>query len=212
MEAPDGVPTVKSWEVRNDGGIIGLIYDSPYADDGDYVETSPIVEGPIDNFSVVSTLSGTRYFLSGDPPEDFLDTLENFKDEAIPTRTRQGTITLSPPPQQRQQQQQAPRSTFSLFNLFDGGGDDETTNNSRRTYLHGPPQPLPPPSPDKVPPAGTPALTGCVFNNDGTITGYVFGSPNVGDGVLITTSPIVDGERKPFETVRTASGSLYYLG
>lgn len=203
---------MKSWEVRNNGGIIGLIYDSPYADDGDYVETSPIIEGAIDNFSVVSTLSGTRYFLSGDPPEDSLDTLENFKDERIPNRTRQGTITLSPPPQQRQQQQQqSPRSTFSLFNLFDGGGG-ETTNNNMRTYLHGPPQPLPPPSPDKVPPEGTPALTGCVFNNDGTITGYVFGSPNVGDGVLITTSPIVGGERKPFETVRTASGSLYFLG
>jgi hypothetical protein len=208
-KAPDGVPTVKSWEVIDGGIIIGLIYGSPYADDGDYIETSPIVEGEIDNYSVVSTLSGSRYFLSGDPPEDPLDTLDVFKDERIPNRSRQ-TFSLSKvsPPQQ------PPRSTFSLFDLFDGGRDNSNSNNSnRQTYLRdGPPRPLPPPTPDKVPPQGTPSLTGCVFNADGTITGYVFGSSKISDGVLITTSPIVRGNREQFETVITASGSAYFLG
>ena len=214
MEAPDGVPTVRSWEVRNDGSIIGLIYGSPYADDGDYVETSPIVQGEIDNFSVVSTLSGSRYFLSGDPPEDSLDTLSNFQNEPMPNRR---TITLP-----KISLPKSPRRTFSLFDLF-GDKDEPTTtssssnnnSNSRPTNYNmreDPPWPLPPPSLDKVPPEGTPSLTGCVFNNDGSITGYIFGSPKIGDGVLITTSPIVAGEREQFETVTTASGSLYFLG
>lgn len=197
-QAPEGVPTVKSWEVRNGGGIIGLIYNSPYADDGDYIETSPIVEGDIDNFSVVCTESGSQYFLSGDPPEDNTDNLSNF--QQIPRKF--GTITLP------KGIPRSVRSTFSLMDLFE---DDEPSQQAM--YLRdGPPRPLPPPTADKVPPEGTPALTGCVFNDNGTITGYVFGSPKIGDGVLITTSPIVEGEKEQFETVVTASGSMYYLG
>ena len=203
--APDGVPTVKSWEVRTGGGIIGLIYNSPYADDGDYIETSPIVDGDIDNFSVVSTESGSRYFLSEEVPEDSLETISAFSDEIISDRS---TITL---PKRSTfslfDKARKQRSTFSLFDLFDGKPNNDVT------YLRdGPPKPLPPPTPDKIPPEGTPILTGCVFNDDGSITGYVFGSPKIDNGVMITTSPIVYGEREQFETVCTTSGSLYYLG
>ena len=101
-----------------------------------------------------------------------------------------------------------PRSTFSLFELFDGEKDRAKTAN-----VISPPQPLLSPPASKRPPTGTPTLTGWNFNEDGTITGYIFGSPNIGDGYLVTTSPVVnDGERKQFETVTTATGSLYFLG
>lgn len=207
-EAPDGVPTVKSWEVRSGGGILGLIYGSPFASDGDYIETSPIVDGTIDNFSVVSTRSGSMYFLSGDPPESSFETMEAFQNtkgtKSRSKNRKQGTITLSKATVQ--QGDRPPRSTFSLSDLFGG------SNNENDAYDNAAPEPLPPPSPDKAPPPGTPALTGCVFNQNGTITGYVFGSPKIRDGVLITTSPIVYGEKRQFETVTTASGSIYFLG
>ena len=191
--APDGVPTVKSWELRGDGGIIGLVYNSPYADDGDYIETSPIVDGEIDNYSVVATESGSQYFLSGDPPKDSTDNLSAFSNESSSKRS---TITL---PKLFNKARGGKRSTFSLFDLFDEKPSE-------------PPQPLPPPTPDKIPPQGTPILTGCTFNDNGTITGYIFGSPKLEDGLLVTTSKIVEGKKEQFETVATASGSLYYLG
>ena len=201
-KAPDGVPTVKSWELRGDGGIIGLIYNSPYANDGDYIETSPIVEGDIANDSVVATESGSQYFLSGDTPKDSADNLASFASELFSGR---GTITL--PKKDRNERStislfnkpRGKRSTFSLFDLFDDKKDS-------------PPQPLPPPTPDKIPPEGTPILTGCTFNDNGTITGYIFGSPKIEDGLLVTTSKIVQGTKEQFETVATASGSIYYLG
>eukprot|EP00535_Pseudo-nitzschia_heimii_P010237 CAMPEP_0197191022 /NCGR_PEP_ID=MMETSP1423-20130617/22649_1 /TAXON_ID=476441 /ORGANISM="Pseudo-nitzschia heimii, Strain UNC1101" /LENGTH=545 /DNA_ID=CAMNT_0042643549 /DNA_START=282 /DNA_END=1919 /DNA_ORIENTATION=+ len=222
-QAPAGVPTVKRWEYAEGGGIVGLIYGSPYADDGDYIETSPIVDGVIDDYSVVSTRSGSRYFLSGDAPEQgsLDDALSAFRDDDARTqneesdepKAKQGTITL---PKMR------PRSTFSLSDLFGGNSADDTTQQKQQrrplSFLRNdddddvPPQPLPPPTPDKVPPAGTPALTGCVFNKNKTITGYIFGSPKIVDGTLVTTSPVRDGERKQFEMVTTVSGSVYYLG
>ena len=206
-KAPDGVPTVKSWEVRKDGGILGLIYGSPNADDGDYIETSPIVKGVIDNCSVVSTQSGSRYFLSPSPPDDVLDTLNAFRYE-LTSGFRQGTITLTKGGDDKKKS--LSRSSFSLFNLF-GDKNNKSETTSMNSSSSPPPQPLAPPT-GKVPPIGTPTLTGCVFNDDGTITGYIFGSPTIGDGYLITTSPIVDGARKQFETVTTATGSLYFLG
>jgi hypothetical protein len=101
-----------------------------------------------------------------------------------------------------------PRSTFSLFDLFDG---EKSDNKSKTTMGSSPLPPTPTPA-KKRPPAGTPTLTEWNMNDDGTITGFIFGSRNIGDGYLITTSPIVNGRRKQFEMVKTATGSLYFLG
>eukprot|EP00536_Pseudo-nitzschia_multiseries_P003258 jgi/Psemu1/322938/estExt_fgenesh1_pg.C_480041 len=211
--APDGVPTIKCWEFRKGAGIVGLIYGSPDADDGDYIETSPIVDGEIENYSVVYTQSGSCYFLSGDPPENALDTLLSFRDGGVSNESRQegGTITLTKLGRRKDSRDEGSprsRSTFSLFDLFDG------TRNANASFRsnNAAPRPMAPPSPDKVPPTGTPTLTGYVFNDDGTITGYIFGSPKIEDGYLITTSPIVEGDRMQFETVTTETGSLYFLG
>jgi len=210
-KAPDGVPIVKGWEFREGGGIIGLIYDSPDADDGDCIETSPIVDGEVEDYSVVSTRSGSRYFLSGDPPEIALDILLTSRDDlTTERRPLGGTVTLTKEGREAEDEDEeegTSRSTFSLLALFDGKRNTESSY-SRDSA----PQPLPPPSPDKVPPIGTPTLTGCVFNDDRTISGYIFGSPKIDDGYLITTSPVVDGEGRQFETVTTATGSVYFLG
>ena len=39
------------------GGISGLLFGSPNAEDGDYIETSPILTGSIENGFVVTTSS-----------------------------------------------------------------------------------------------------------------------------------------------------------
>ena len=201
-KAPDDVPIIKSWELHHSGGIIGVIYGCSYANDGDYIETSPIVDGEIDNFSVVSTSSGSRYFLSGDSNPNH--NLSTFQDVRIPNRSTITLSSISPPGQERQT-----RPTFSLFDLFDDVS--ERISNGPLNFHQSQTHQLSQPSSDNMPLASTPTLTDWVFNANGSITGYIFGSTRIGDGVLITTSPIVDGEKKQFETVRSASGSLYYL-
>jgi len=67
---PEGVPIVKSWEKNDNGGIRGRIYGSSKFEDGDFVETSKIVDGLIQNNSVVATKSGTCYFLSADSADN----------------------------------------------------------------------------------------------------------------------------------------------
>jgi len=100
-----------------------------------------------------------------------------------------------------------PRSTFSLLDLLDG----EKNNRSKLT-TYSSPSPSPAPPTNIRPPTGTPTLTRWNINADGTITGLIFGSRSIGDGYLVTTSPIVKGRRKQFEMVKTATGSLYFLG
>jgi len=70
---PEGIPIVKSWEENENGGIRGRIYGSPKFEDGDFVETSEIVEGVIQNNSIVATKSGNCYFLSAESAEITID-------------------------------------------------------------------------------------------------------------------------------------------
>lgn len=62
--APRGVPTFKSWRKNRDGSVTGIISGSPSFSDGDRVTTSPITKGDISKGQVVTTGSGSRYFLS----------------------------------------------------------------------------------------------------------------------------------------------------
>ena len=221
VSPPDGVPSIRNWKVREDGGISGLIYGSVNAEDGDYIETSVIVYGTFENGNVVETSSGSRYFLSDETADNTATNILNaFKNFSSGNR-RKGTITINKDNSindQRKQRRQKesvleilekgpPRSTFSLFDLF-GANADSPSNQKDST----PPLPPPPPPPEKAPPRGVPTLSGWKVNDDNTITGYVFGSPKIGDGNLITTSSIARGERKQYEIVATISGSLYFLG
>jgi hypothetical protein len=219
---PDGVPSIRNWKVLEDGGISGLIYGSVNAEDGDYIETSGIVYGTFENGNVVETSSGSRYFLSDETADNTaMNILNAFKNFSSGNR-RKGTITINKENSindqiNRRRQKESvmeilergpPRSTFSLFDLFGASAGDSPSNPKDAT----PASPPPPPPPDKAPPSGVPTLSGWKVNDDNTITGYVFGSPKIGDGNLITTSAIARGERKQYEIVATISGSLYFLG
>ena len=72
-----------------------------------------------------------------------------------------------------------------------------------------------PPAPVKQkkvpPPRGVPKLINWRKNRDGSITGFISGSPNFDEGEKITTSPITSGSIEEGQVVRTGSGSSYYL-
>jgi len=80
---PEGIPVVRSWEENENGGIRGRIYGSPKFEDGDFVETSKIVEGLIRNCSIVATKSGSCYYLSPESAEITIDDDEIGDDEII---------------------------------------------------------------------------------------------------------------------------------
>jgi hypothetical protein len=182
------------------GGVSGLLFGSTIATDGDYIETSPIATGNLENGSIVTTRSGSLYFLSSESGKKIADTISTGKD-LEPTR-RSGTITITkaiknndkkPKKIPRTAQKKILRSTFSLANL--GSIFNKTSKQSDF----------------KDPGQGIPTLTCWDINKDGTITGIITGSTNIQDGDLVTTSPVIQGQRKRFKTVTTISGSEYYL-
>jgi len=132
VKAPRGVPTIVNWRKRRDGGITGNVYDSPSFSDGERIDTSKVASGTFENNNVVTTVSGSRYFLVGTKPV-------------------------------------------------------------------------------KEPTKGVPVLSRWRKNGDGSVTGFISGSKSFKDGEKVTTSPIKKGSIAKGETVRTGSGSSYFL-
>ena len=144
--------------------------------------------------SIVTTSSGSNYFLSPDyNAEGAENTIDSFRETKSVKRS--GTITI--PKEVKgamgKMDRAKPRSTFSLASLGMNRESLSRTNQRRA-------------------PNGMPMLTNWTINTDNTITGIITGSRNIQDGDLVTTSPIAQGERKRFGTVRTTSGSVYFLG
>lgn len=208
VKAPDGVPTIVGWKTLENGGVAGLIYGSRNAENGDYIETSPIANGAVESGQVVTTISGSRYFLSPDEEDRAANAIAAFQDLV---QARQGsTITITKnlaarpgsdtnestdvDMPTRTTRESKPRPTFSLFDLF-GKGDQ-----TRIRQTGG-----------KTGPGGVPMLSKWNANPDGTITGIVSGSPHLNDGDMVTTSPIVSGTVQQYEKVITETGSTYYL-
>ena len=65
--APRGVPVISKWKQARDGSITGAISGSSTFSDGDPITTSPI-RGKAVGGSVVTTKSGSKYFLEGGVP------------------------------------------------------------------------------------------------------------------------------------------------
>ncbi len=200
-------PTTFSYFVYFLGGIAGFIYGSRNAEDGDYIETSPVSDAVIESGQVINTESGSRYFLSPDKSERVANSMAAFQDLIEARRGSTITITKTLASRNRyatesQDTNQStstplgskPRPTFSLFSLF---GKSDTII-SRKTG-------------GKTGPDGVPMLTNWSANPDGTVTGIVSGSPHLNDGDMVTTSPIVSGTLEHDATVITETGSTYYL-
>ena len=61
--APEGVPTLTQWSCNDDGTISGTIYHSSRIKDGNLINTSPIAAGQSRRFQLVTTVTGSVYFL-----------------------------------------------------------------------------------------------------------------------------------------------------
>jgi hypothetical protein len=193
------------------GGITGKIYGSPNFNEGERIETSEIVSEDITNGVIVKTVSGSRYFLSNDASIKQANRQAALKDMA--SAKPGATITLTRLERERQAkaaqetlQQAKPRATISLFGILTG--DDEE------------PMPIKAPAgktatatlPARKAPRGVPTINKWKQNKDGSVTGFITGSPNFSENERITTSPIVSGPVTAGSVVRTGSGSKYFLG
>ncbi|GKY97768.1 hypothetical protein MPSEU_000735000 [Mayamaea pseudoterrestris] len=213
-KAPAGVSTIVRWKLRRDGGISGLVYGNSNFDDGDRIETTKIAKGDIENGCVVETGSGSKYFLSDTTPGGVTNKQNAMKDlfSALPG----ATITLTRQTRDKDAktaletvEQAKPRSTFSLF------GNTAKIESSSAPFSPSPASAKRSTGferrPVRTAPRGVPSISKWKENRDGSITGLISGSPNFRDGERITTSPIASGRIAAEETVRTGSGSRYFL-
>jgi hypothetical protein len=214
-KAPRGVPTIVRWKQRRDGGITGFIYGSPNFDDGDRVETTAIATGDVANGGVVKTGSGSRYFLSETPPMggkakggNDAGALKSLL-SAIPgatinlSRSRKTPAEIKAEETLKKAEAARPR-TFSLFGLGGDGADSRPPSQKEKGSGGGK-------KPAVTAPRGVPTLNRWKKNRDGSVTGFITGSPNFSENEKVTTSPITQGTVKSTETVKTGSGSRYFL-
>ena len=102
--------------------------------------------------------------------------------------------------------QAKPGATISLFGF--GGGNEAKTEPAKPAASKQQPKKVAPP---KKAPRGVPSLVNWRQNRDGSITGFISGSPNFPEGERITTSSIAKGTVGSGEVVQTGSGSSYFL-
>jgi hypothetical protein len=195
-------------------GIAGQIFGSVNFKEGERVETSPIVKGEIENGKVVTTESGSRYFLSDKTVKDAREEIAKaapIPKELLNAKPR-ATIRLTQEAKEREAKtaleavkKATPGATFSLATLFGRDSNDEKGTPSipsakART------------SPVvKKGPKGVPAIGRWKQNRDKSISGLITGSMAFPDGEKITTSPIAKGTVAPGEVVVTSSGTRYFL-
>lgn len=94
---------------------------SPNFEDGDFVETTTIAGGKIENGSTVTTATGSRYFLSAEPPTKVASKFAKVLGSSP-------TITLTNQRKAIEDKSEAdapPKATFSLFDIFGGGDSDD---------------------------------------------------------------------------------------
>ena len=92
--------------------------------------------------------------------------------------------------------------TISLFGL--GGKEPEPAS------VPAPPRGQQKPA-QPIAPKGVPTISGWKLNREGCISGRIRGSSNFRDGEQVTTSPIAQGRIESGSTVKTGSGSKYFL-
>jgi hypothetical protein len=202
------------------GGVSGRIYNSRAFSDGDFVETSPITQGNIENGSVVATKSGSRYFLSAEPAVKKTNILAAIKDLAGAEPGATITLTRERKEREAKAAQEAvekakPRSTFSLFGLGFGEVDEGLPPASSRvpkpTAKQATPKKVASEPKAKTAPRGVPTISRWKKNSDGSITGIISESKAFDDGERVTTSIIKKGTIAKNEVVITGSGSKYFL-
>lgn len=225
---PRGVPVISRWKQERDGSITGVITGSASLNDGDRITTSPI-KGATIGGTVVTTSSGSRYYLVGSnsatlkaPDEakvaakkvaaDKATKEAATKSEALARqkeatekakREKEAEAKRAKLTMKQEREDKAKRASPTLtvagssksptISLFGLGGNNE------------------PGQVKSLAPKGVPTITGWKLNRDGSISGRIRESPNFRDGEQVTTSPIAQGRVESGSTVKTGSGSRYFL-
>ena len=241
---PRGVPVISRWKQERDGSITGVITGSAALNDGDRITTSPI-KGTAIGGTVVTTSSGSRYYLVGSnsatpKAPDEAKAAANARAEAAAAKkvadkaakeaavksealVRQKEATEKA---KREKEAEAKRATLTMkqeredkakrasptltvagssrsptISLFGLGGNNEAEPTSTPARSQG----------KSLAPKGVPTIAGWKLNRDGSISGRISGSPNFRDGEQVTTSPLAQGRVESGSTVKTGSGSRYFL-
>lgn len=166
----------------------------------------------MENGSVVTTKSGSRYFLSGRTAQEMKQ--EVAKSSSLPKELRiaapSATIQLTRQARERDEKaaleavsQAKPGRTISLSAIFGFGRDAETSTSSGTSGNSAPVK--------KEAPKGVPTIERWKAGGDKAITGFIRGASQFRDGEKITTSPIAKGKISSGELVVTSSGTKYFL-
>jgi hypothetical protein len=239
-KAPKGVPTIVAWRVLPSGGISGQIFGSINFKEGERIETSTIATGTLENGSVVTTASGSRYFLSAESVRDMRAAAAAAAAKSAPkvvpdapSSPPRATLQLTKLAKERDAKaaelalraaSQSPtgtmrrRPTFSLSAFFGfdktSQSDEGSSKSTVTTASTKSTAPLPSKGStplNKVAPKGVPAINRWKQNRDKSITGIITGSSAFPDGERITTSPIAGGLVRSGQIVTTSSGTKYFL-
>jgi hypothetical protein len=181
------------------------------------VETSTIAKGDIENGGVVTTASGSRYFLTDKTVREMRQESNKSAPVSMEATTAKPRATLQLTKQTKErgakaaqaalEKAAAPRTTFSLTALL--GLDKEDKTKPKKSVIS---QAKPSISPvvEKAP-KGVPSIGRWKQNRDKSITGFITGAPAFDDGERVTTSPIAQGTIGAGEVVVTSSGTQYFL-
>uniref|UniRef100_A0A7S2LAW3 Uncharacterized protein n=1 Tax=Leptocylindrus danicus TaxID=163516 RepID=A0A7S2LAW3_9STRA len=183
--APRGVPTILKWRENRDGSISGFISGSPAFDDGDAITTSPIAKGEIVGGNVVQTGSGSRYYLDASSSASGSSSGGGFS--LFGRGKENSSPSVKVVPAKKAVPVQKPSRSISL----------KAAPPKAKVTKRAPP--------------GVPSMVNWRKNRDGSVTGFISGSPAFEEGERITTSPIANGDISAGEVVQTGSGSRYFL-
>jgi len=247
---PRGVPVISKWKQARDGSITGVITGSAAFSDGDPVTTSPI-KGTAVGGAVVTTTSGSKYYLAGGNATfrapDEAKAAANARAEARERAAAEKAAAakkLADDKAARDREAQAAKTAASAAKADALARQKEATEKAKRdkqaeskraTLTVAPltrsptislfglggkePEPASVPAPPRgqqkpaqpIAPKGVPTISGWKLNREGCISGRISGSSNFREGEQVTTSPIAQGRIESGSTVKTGSGSKYFL-
>lgn len=225
-KAPKGISTLVNWRKLSDGGVSGQIFGSVNFKDGERIETSSIATGQFENGSIVTTASGSKYFLSGETASEMRAATDSTQQRRPDTTKgiQRTTLPLSKLAKERDEKSvqaslgstsKAPtvsnqrRPTFSLSEFFGVDKSSDMGTQPEGKTAENPPKSRSPLT--KQAPKGVPSIKRWKQNTDKSITGFISGSSSFSDGEKITTSPISRGSIESGKVVTTSSGTKYFL-
>ena len=171
--APFGVPTLSRWRKNLDGSVSGLISGSKNFDEGERVTTSRIAKGTIAGGEIVTTGSGSRYFLAG---------------------------SLTTVPRKQKQQEKAaldslsnapPRATLRLFGL--GNADDDESLPAPKPAVKGRKAPFGTPTLSRWRKNRNGSITGLISGSRSFDDGERITTSNIAKGTIASGEVVTTG-------------------